>query len=75
MSSAKSLGLPLDWAAQVHEAFVRVHEQRLTVDTLALPWQWRDGWAAHAAMQTDQRLFGVDVRFALIDRPIAMFRA
>ena len=67
--------LPEDWAVQVHEAFVDVQKWALIVESLVLPWHWRNGWAAYARQQTDQKLFGVDVHFAMVDRPIATIRS
>jgi len=65
--------LPDDWAAQVHEAFIDVQKWAIPVDAVALPWAWRSGWEALSSDAA--QLFGVDVLFAMIDKPIALIKA
>ena len=66
--------LPDDWAQQVHEAFIDVQKWAIPVDAVALPWAWRTGWHALASQYTTVQLFGVDVLFAMIDKPIALVK-
>jgi hypothetical protein len=66
--------LPDDWAQQVHEAFIDVQKWAIPVGAVALPWAWRTGWETLASDYTTAQLFGVDVLFAMVDRPVALIK-
>lgn len=64
--------MPDDWAVQVQEAFVNVQKHGLAVDSIVLPWDWREQWSVVAGIDMHDRLFGVPVRFAMVDQPVAI---
>jgi len=66
--------MPQDWAAQIYEAFVEVQKHALVVGGVVLPWQWRLGWQELSRADTDVRLYGVPVSFAMVERPIALIQ-
>ena len=66
--------LPDDWSVQVADAFIDVHKWGIPVDAVALPWAWRDGWEGLASEHGDAQMFGRDVLFAMIDKPVALIK-
>jgi|GEM_PF-4973818 len=66
--------MPENWAQQIHDAFIDVQKYRLSVDAIVIPWAWQTDWATLTAQQTDRHIFGVEVKFAIIDRPFAIIQ-